>query len=62
MGERQGRFIIAGGLTPGNVGEAIRTFSPWGVDVVTGIEREPGHKDPKKLKEFVSAVRKAEQS
>ena len=62
MGERQGRFIIAGGLTPGNVGEAIRTFSPWGVDVVTGIEREPGHKDPKKLKAFVSAVRKAEQS
>jgi phosphoribosylanthranilate isomerase len=60
MAERQGRFIIAGGLTPGNVGEAIRTFSPWGVDVVTGIEREPGHKDPKKLKAFVSAVRKAE--
>jgi len=62
MGQRQGRFIIAGGLTPGNVGEAIRTFSPWGVDVVTGIEREPGHKDPTKLKAFVSAVRKAEQS
>jgi phosphoribosylanthranilate isomerase len=61
MGERQGRFIIAGGLTPGNVGEAIRTFSPWGVDVVTGIEREPGHKDPEKLKAFVRAVRKAEQ-
>jgi phosphoribosylanthranilate isomerase len=62
IGQCQGRFIIAGGLTPGNVGEAIRTFSPWGVDVVTGIEREPGHKDPKKLKAFVSAVRKAEQS
>lgn len=62
MGESQGRFIIAGGLTPGNVGEAIRTFSPWGVDVVTGIEREPGHKDPKKLNAFVSAVRKAEKS
>src|SRR5215470_17522677 len=37
LGERQGRFIIAGGLTPGNVGEAIRTFSPWGVDVVSRI-------------------------
>jgi phosphoribosylanthranilate isomerase len=61
LGDRQGRFIIAGGLTPGNVGEAIRTFSPWGVDVVSGIEREPGRKDHDKMKEFVAAVRKAEQ-
>jgi phosphoribosylanthranilate isomerase len=56
------RLIIAGGLTPENVGEAIRTFSPWGVDVVTGVEREPGRKDPEKLKAFVAAVRRAEQS
>jgi phosphoribosylanthranilate isomerase len=62
LGARQGRFIIAGGLTPENVGEAIHVFSPWGVDVVTGIEREPGHKDPSKLKAFVSAVRRAEKS
>jgi phosphoribosylanthranilate isomerase len=62
LGARQGRFIIAGGLTPENVGEAIRVFSPWGVDVVTGIEREAGHKDPRKLKAFVSAVRRAEKS
>jgi phosphoribosylanthranilate isomerase len=61
LGERQGRFIIAGGLTPGNVGDAIRTFSPWGVDVVSGIEREPGRKDPEKMRAFVTAVRKAEQ-
>jgi phosphoribosylanthranilate isomerase len=61
LGKRQGRFIIAGGLTPGNVGEAIRTFSPWGVDVVSGIEREPGRKDSGKMKAFVAAVRKAEQ-
>jgi phosphoribosylanthranilate isomerase len=60
MGQRQGRFIIAGGLTPENVGEAISTFSPWGVDVVSGIEREPGRKDPAKLKAFVTAVRRAE--
>jgi phosphoribosylanthranilate isomerase len=60
MSQRQGRFIIAGGLTPENVGEAIRTFSPWGVDVVSGIEREPGRKDPAKLKAFVTAVRRAE--
>jgi phosphoribosylanthranilate isomerase len=61
LGERHGRFIIAGGLTPGNVGEAIRTFSPWGVDVVSGIEAEPGRKDREKMKAFVAAVRKAEQ-
>jgi len=61
LGDRQGRFIIAGGLTPENVGDAMRTFKPWGVDVVTGVEREPGRKDAEKLKAFVAAVRKAEQ-
>jgi phosphoribosylanthranilate isomerase len=61
LGERKGTFIIAGGLTPENVGEAMRVFMPWGVDVVTGVEREPGRKDPEKLKAFVAAVRKAEQ-
>jgi phosphoribosylanthranilate isomerase len=60
--EYSGRFIIAGGLNPENVGEAVKKFSPWGVDVVTGVEREPGRKDPEKLKAFVAAVRKAEQS
>jgi phosphoribosylanthranilate isomerase len=58
---RQERLIIAGGLSPDNVGEAIRAFKPWGVDVVTGVEREPGRKDPEKLKAFVAAVRRAEQ-
>ena len=62
LGERQGKFIVAGGLTPENVGDAIRTFRPWGVDVVTGVEREPGRKDREKLKAFVAAVRKAEQA
>jgi phosphoribosylanthranilate isomerase len=61
LGERQGQFVIAGGLNPENVGEAIRLFKPWGVDVVTGVEREPGRKDPEKLKAFVAAARKAEQ-
>ena len=61
LGERQGRFIIAGGLTPENVGNAMRTFRPWGVDVVSGVEREPGRKDPEKLKAFVAAVRRAEE-
>jgi phosphoribosylanthranilate isomerase len=62
LGDRQGRFIIAGGLNPENVGEAMRIFEPWGVDVVSGIEREPGRKDPQKMKAFVAAVRKAEQA
>jgi phosphoribosylanthranilate isomerase len=60
LGERKGKFIIAGGLTPENVGGAIRIFKPWGVDVVSGVEREPGRKDPEKLKAFVAAVRRAE--
>lgn len=55
------RLIVAGGLNPENVGEAIRKFTPWGVDVVSGVEREPGRKDPAKLEAFVAAVRKAEQ-
>ena len=61
LGERQGEFVVAGGLTPENVGDAIRAFRPWGVDVVTGVERESGRKDPEKLRAFVAAVRKAEQ-
>ena len=60
LGDRQGRLIIAGGLTPENVGDAIRAFNPWGVDVVSGVESVPGRKDPEKLKAFVAAVRRAE--
>lgn len=62
IGDNKKRLIIAGGLNPQNVGEAIGKFSPYGVDVVTGVEREPGRKDPDKLKAFVAAVRRAEQS
>jgi phosphoribosylanthranilate isomerase len=50
-------LIIAGGLTPENVARAIELFQPWGVDVVSGVEGEPGRKDETKLREFVSAVR-----
>jgi phosphoribosylanthranilate isomerase len=62
LGPRRGQFILAGGLTAENVASAMSGFKPWGVDVVTGVEREPGRKDPEKLKAFVAAVRRAEQT
>lgn len=53
------RLILAGGLTPDNVGEAIAAVHPWGVDVATGVESEPGRKDPLKLRAFVATARSA---
>ncbi len=54
-------LILAGGLTPENVGDAIRIVRPQGVDVAGGVERSPGHKDPEKLRRFVDQAREAAQ-
>ena len=54
------RFILAGGLTPANVAEAIERVRPWGVDVSTGVESSPGHKDPIAVRDFVRNARTAE--
>ncbi len=56
MGQIGMKLIVAGGLRPGNVQDAIEILKPWGVDVVTGVEASPGKKDPEKVRAFVRAV------
>ena len=55
-------LVLAGGLTPANVADAMRTARPWGVDVASGIEFSPGIKDAGKLADFIRAVREADAS
>ncbi|GGG99987.1 phosphoribosylanthranilate isomerase [Silvibacterium dinghuense] len=51
------KIVVAGGLDPINVAEAIATLQPWGVDVVTGVEAAPGRKDHAKVKAFLENAR-----
>ncbi len=54
----EGRFLVAGGLGPDNVGELLERYDPWGVDVSSGVEATPGVKDPDKLQRFIHQVRR----
>lgn len=56
---RYGRILLAGGLTPENVTEAIRQVQPYGVDVCTGVEKKPGVKDHPRLREFLRRAKGA---
>jgi phosphoribosylanthranilate isomerase len=54
--------ILAGGLTPENVGEAVTEVQPYAVDTASGVERDGGRKDPEKVREFVQHAKEAELS
>jgi phosphoribosylanthranilate isomerase len=58
--EVAGECLLAGGLTPANVGDAVRLARPWGVDVSSGVERDL-RKDPELIRRFLSEVQRADE-
>ena len=56
---RSHRLFLAGGLTPQNVGDAVRAARPFAVDVASGVETEPGVKDERLVREFIHAAKEA---
>ena len=62
VADRGIRLIIAGGLTQNNVDDIVTRLAPWGVDVASGVEREPGRKDHHKLYRFVRVIRESERN
>jgi phosphoribosylanthranilate isomerase len=60
--KRYGRVFLAGGLTPENVGQAIRAARPYGVDVCSGVETRPGKKDPVRIKNLMRAAKDAQEN
>ena len=57
-----GPVILAGGLTPRNIGQAVSRVRPYGVDVCSGVEKSPGIKDPEKVRAFLENIRSGRQS